>query len=68
MVYRNALDSCPTEDGTAHITLDSFLRTAYKEVSATFVRGPSSVLDAFVPKATTLLSLNLLNQARIFLF
>ena len=68
MDCRNAPDNSLTEDGTAHIRLASFLKMVYKEVSAKFVRVPSSVLHAFVPKATTLLSLSLLNQARIFLF
>ena len=68
MDYRNAPDNSLTEDGTAHIIPANFLKMVYKEVSATFVREPSSVLRAFVPKATTLLSLSLLNQARIFLF
>ena len=68
MDCRNAQDSFLTGDGTAHIIQASFSRMVYKEVSAMFVREPSSVLHAFVPKATTQLSLNLPNQARIWLF
>ena len=62
MAYRNALPNSLTEDGIAHITASSFSKMAYKEVSVTYNGGPSSVLHAFVPKATTLLSQSLLNQ------
>lgn len=60
--YRSVPDNFPTEDGIVHITQTSFSKMVYKEVSVTFNGGPSSVLHAFVPKATTLLSQSLLNQ------
>ena len=62
MAYRSVLANSLTEDGIAHITVSSFSKMAYKEVSVTCNGGPSSVLHAFVPKATTLLSQSLLNQ------
>lgn len=60
--YRSVPDNFPTEDGTVHITQTSFSKMAYKEVSVTLNGGPTSVLHAFVPKATTLLSQSLLNR------
>lgn len=57
----SAQGDCSTEDGTAHIKLDNYLKMAYKEVSGTLDREPSSVLHVFVPKATTSLSLSTKN-------
>lgn len=68
MACWSALNSFLTEDGTAHITVANFLKMAYKEVSEAFDREPPSVFHVFVPKATYLLSPNLLNQSRILVF